>query len=684
MANLEQSQEWQLAVMPGTASLSSLHARVALRNQIVQDSHERARAMGLVPTQQSDFSSQGASDFKITKERSARLYSQAVPIMDMLLEQVSDTASMVVLTDDTGTILRTCCHNTFMESAERVALRQGVSWAESSKGTNAVGTALMLESEILIHAKEHYIQSNQFLTCSAAPIFDPSGNIIGVLDVSGDKRSFHPHTLGLVKMSARMIENYWFRDSFRGKLCVHFHAQPELIGTVVEGIMALDGDGRVQGINLAGLKLLGSSSAALRILGLRGLFGLSFGEMLDRLRASRATPLRIQLPSGPVLYVRADFGESGLDQSFTVGPRTADAKRTADDVAASAWGGLMSETGAPVARAISPPQTLDELGRDDPQMRSVVDKVRRVIDKDVTILILGETGTGKELLARAIHQASVRQHQAFVAVNCASIPETLIESELFGYEEGAFTGAKRKGALGKLLQADGGTLLLDEIGDMPLALQARLLRVLQERRVTPLGSQRSIAINVNVVCATHRNLREMIAQHSFREDLYYRINGLSVKLPRLRERTDLRALCACILREVAPGHALGIDAEIMAAFEVYQWPGNLRQLHSVLRTAAIMAGTDRKITRIHLSDDFLDEIKLASEGVLPNGSLEKAPADSDEVAPMDVSAIDPLQQVKLESIRRALAACGGNVSLAAKQLNVSRNTIYRKLKSAAS
>jgi sigma-54 dependent transcriptional regulator, acetoin dehydrogenase operon transcriptional activator AcoR len=683
MANLEQSQEWQLAAMPGAASLQSLHAGVVLRNQIVQDSHERARAMGLVPTQQCDFSSQGASDFRITKERSARLYSQAVPIMDMLLEQVSDTASMVVLTDDTGIILRTCCHNTFMENAERVALRPGVSWAESSKGTNAVGTALMLESEILIHAKEHYIQSNQFLTCSAAPIFDPSGNIIGVLDVSGDKRSFHPHTLGLVKMSARMIENYWFRDSFRGKLCVHFHAQPELIGTVVEGIMALDGDGRVQGINLAGLKLLGSSSAALRILGLRGLFGLSFGELLDRLRASRVTPLRIQLPSGPLLYVRADFGESGLDHSTGAGSRVADTKqRRAEDAVSGAWGASVSEASAPVARVAPPEQTLDELGRDDPQMRSVVDKVRRVIDKDVTILILGETGTGKELLARAIHHASARRHHAFVAVNCASIPETLIESELFGYEEGAFTGAKRKGAPGKLLQADGGTLLLDEIGDMPLALQARLLRVLQERRVTPLGSQRSIAINVNVVCATHRNLREMITQHRFREDLYYRINGLSVKLPRLRERTDLRALCASILREVAPGQVLGIDTEIIAAFEAYHWPGNLRQLHSVLRTAAIMAGTDRKITGTHLSDDFLDEIKLPSDGAPPNGD-EINPRPSAAVTPMPISAIDPLQQVKFESIQRALAACGGNVSLAAKQLNVSRNTIYRKLKSAA-
>ena len=188
----------------------------------------------------------------------------------------------------------------------------------------------------------------------------------------------------------------------------------------------------------------------------------------------------------------------------------------------------------------------------DPQIEAVVQKVQRVLNRDIPLLILGETGTGKELLARAVHQDSNRAKQPFVAVNCASIPESLIEAELFGYEDGAFTGARRKGACGRIVQANGGTLFLDEIGDMPLALQARLLRVLQERCVTPLGSQKSISVDIAVIGATHRNLREMIEAGTFREDLYYRLNGLVVRLPALRERRDLDIVAQRILLAECP------------------------------------------------------------------------------------------------------------------------------------
>jgi sigma-54 dependent transcriptional regulator, acetoin dehydrogenase operon transcriptional activator AcoR len=185
-----------------------------VRTEAIVASHERSRAFGLSPKDSCDFASPLTADFKITLESSARLYAQAQPVMELLLEQIVDTGSMVLLADNKGTILRTVGNSTFMEQAARVALRPGMSWAEASKGTNAIGTALMLESEFIVHSSEHFINSNHFLTCSAAPIMDHSGNVVGVLDVSGDERSFHPHTLGLVKMSARTIENYWFCDNF--------------------------------------------------------------------------------------------------------------------------------------------------------------------------------------------------------------------------------------------------------------------------------------------------------------------------------------------------------------------------------------------------------------------------------------------------------------------------------------
>jgi transcriptional regulator with PAS, ATPase and Fis domain len=349
------------------------------------------------------------------------------------------------------------------------------------------------------------------------------------------------------------------------------------------------------------------------------------------------------------------------------------------------------------------PYQLDELDFGDAHVRSVIHKVRHVIDKDIPILILGETGTGKELLANAVHQFSQRRDRPFVAINCASIPETLIESELFGYEEGAFTGAKRKGAPGKLLQANGGTLFLDEIGDMPLSLQARLLRVLQERKVVPLGGHRPIDIDVNLISATHRNLRELIDQRGFRDDLYYRINGISVRLPRLRDRTDLAALAQKILREHSPNRSLSIQPTLLEAFLRYPWPGNLRQLNSVLKTAAIMASECSEITSAHLSDDFLDELAMplparvfashansASTDLSSTGqtssSLGHSASDAGDRwrvqdAPVPASsAFDNLEQVEFTTIRRALDTCGGNVSRAAKLLNISRNTIYRKLK----
>jgi transcriptional regulator with PAS, ATPase and Fis domain len=286
-------------------------------------------------------------------------------------------------------------------------------------------------------------------------------------------------------------------------------------------------------------------------------------------------------------------------------------------------------------------------------------------------MIMGETGTGKELLAQAIHNDSPRAQGPFVAVNCASIPETLIESELFGYEDGAFTGARKKGAVGKILQANGGTLFLDEIGDMPYSLQARLLRVLQERMVTPLGSGKSIPVNVEVICATNHNLRRRIAEGLFREDLYYRLNGLVVKLPPLRERTDLETVVKKILGSETEGggprHA--ISDEVLRLFKRHKWPGNFRQLTNLLRTAAIMAGDEDEICLRHMPDDFLDDIA---------DTPEAAPAGAPAAQQM-VAAGANLEEMELAAILKSLEANGGNVSATARALGVSRNTIYRKL-----
>jgi len=262
-----------------------------------------------------------------------------------------------------------------------------------------------------------------------------------------------------------------------------------------------------------------------------------------------------------------------------------------------------------------------------------------------------------------------------VAVNCAAIPEGLIESELFGYEEGAFTGARRKGAPGKILQANGGTLFLDEIGDMPLSLQARLLRVLQERTVTPLGSTRPYPVDVGLVCATHRRLRELINQGHFREDLYYRLNGFVLTLPPLRERTDLLELVHRLIEgETRGGERVEISGEVMELFRRHSWPGNLRQLHNLLRTALAMVDSDGCITRDHLPDDFLEEFgDTGVGGVVPQLSLSSAVEYLAPVAP------GSLEDLETTAIQRAVEFHRGNISAAARELGISRNTLYRKL-----
>ncbi len=618
----------------------------------IEQSHLRCAALGLSRVERPDFEPMVRGDLVLARERNERLFTHAAPVMEMLFEQIVNTESMIVLTDAQGTILHSVGDDAFLARAGKVALAPGVNWAEQAKGTNAIGTALVEELPTLVHGGEHFIHANRFLTCSAAPIFDPRGNVLGVLDVTGDQRSYHQHTMGLVRMSARMIENHWLSEDYGNRLRLHFHLRPEFIGTLLEGIIVVGGDGRLLGANRSALDQLDLSGAALRMHSLASLFDTTVAAVNDHFRAPITVPMRLTAPNGRSFHASARV--NGPVRSMMAGVDLA--SRDVDAVPSS-------QPQAPRAPVATPSggTGLDTLSTGDAQVEALVHKVRRILNKDIPLMILGETGTGKELLARAVHQDSNRARQPFVAVNCASIPETLIEAELFGYEDGAFTGARRKGAAGRIVQANGGTLFLDEIGDMPLSLQARLLRVLQERCVTPLGGHKSIAVDIAVVSATHRDLRAMIAAQQFRDDLYYRLNGLVVRLPALRDRSDLRALASRILRAEAPQHTPAIGADLMRMFERYAWPGNIRQLANVLRTAAAMAGDEDEITEAHLSDDFLED-------------------QHDAAMPAVAASARTLRQSEAALVRSAVDAAGGNLSEAAKRLGISRNTIYRKLR----
>jgi transcriptional regulator of acetoin/glycerol metabolism len=683
----------------GWTTPTAQSADAPARAELIEQSHLRCTALGMTRVERPDFEPMIRGDLTIARERNQRLLTHAAPVMEMLFEQIVNTESMIVLTDAQGTILHSIGDDEFLARAGKVALAPGVNWAEQSKGTNAIGTALVEERPTLVHAGEHFIHANSFLTCSAAPIVDPRGNMLGVLDVTGDQLSYHQHTMGLVRMSARMIENHWLSEDYGNRLRLHFHLRPEFIGTLLEGIIVVGGDGRILGANRSALDQLDISGAALRMHTITSLFETTIGAVIDHFRAPIPLPMRLTLSSGRQFHASARF--NGPLRSVMAG------FEGARDVAPEA---PRIDGAAPVANAAPPARAsvddesarrsrlsgLHYLSTGDAQVEAVVTKVQRVLNKEIPLLILGETGTGKELLARAVHQDSDRARQPFVAVNCASIPESLIEAELFGYEDGAFTGARRKGATGRILQANGGTLFLDEIGDMPLSLQARLLRVLQERCVTPLGSHKSIPVDIAVVSATHRNLREMCAAQTFREDLYYRLNGLVVRLPALRDRSDLRTVARRIVLAEAPDAPPEISTSVMALFERYAWPGNIRQLANVLRTAVVMAGNEPQITEEHLSEDFLEDVRRQPAATATPASVAAAAATSVPLPvapapPAETAAADPapapaaaqartLGESEIALIQAAVDAAGGNISEASKALGISRNTIYRKLR----
>jgi sigma-54 dependent transcriptional regulator, acetoin dehydrogenase operon transcriptional activator AcoR len=329
-------------------------------------------------------------------------------------------------------------------------------------------------------------------------------------------------------------------------------------------------------------------------------------------------------------------------------------------------------------RAAQHALTLEDLAGEDPQMLRNVRSAYRIADSGVSVLIQGPTGSGKEAFAHAMHLVSRRAERPFVAVNCAAIPETLIESELFGYKPGAFTGARKEGMRGKILQSAGGTLFLDEIGDMPLTLQTRLLRVLEEQEIMPLGSETAIKVDLHVLAASHRNLRDMIANGTFREDLYYRLNGITLELPALRDRVDKeRVIHHALAAETGNGRPAAIEMDALQQLVAYPWPGNVRELRNVIRTALAICegGVVRGI-------DLPREIRETNfETMTEQGALQallqgQCTPGSDSATP----PANPLKAAERAALVRVIAECHGNMTRVASQLGMSRNTLYRRMK----
>ncbi|WP_114241115.1 sigma-54-dependent Fis family transcriptional regulator [Dyella sp. C9] len=553
------------------------------------------------------------------RERHETLWRMARAELDLLAPDAAATGSIVVLTDEQGWILDAEGSPGFLDKAGRVALMPGACWNESHVGTNAIGTAIVEGTPVEVRGGEHYFAPHGILSCSSVPIFDPYGKLVGVLDISGEASVAHMHALGLARMAATHIEHRYFDGGIEGSELLRLHADPALLGTAGEGLLAFRG-GRLSAANQVGLRLLGLDRGDIG----RVSYDAVFVEPLQRLRRDGVLVDR----HGQALHGR-------LDHAGDPSRRVAATRRAAAP-------SLARGTEAPLF---------------DASLDVELERARRVLDAGLPVLLQGETGSGKEVFARELHRRCARAHKPFVAINCAALPEGLIEAELFGYEEGAFTGARRSGNPGLLRQADGGVLFLDEIGDMPASLQPRLLRVLQEREMSPLGGGRAVKLDFVLVCATHCDLAVAMKEGRFRSDLYYRIAHHIVAMPPVREHPDRAALVEAMWATLGQGRRLTDAAQ--AALAAYAWPGNLRQLVACLRT----------LVALHDADAVIDA------NALPSYISATDPPAVHAAAP----EAGALQSLAEHAMRQALRDCAGNVSRAARQLGISRSTLYRRL-----
>ncbi|WP_250500940.1 sigma-54-dependent Fis family transcriptional regulator [Caballeronia sp. GAWG1-5s-s] len=589
--------------------------------------------------------------------------------MTTLYQQLADPELAVVLVDADGVIVHQVSSVPFGEAVAADGLRVGALWSEREAGTNGMGTCLIERDCIAVCQHEHFYPRYTSLTCSAAPIFDERGTIAGVLDVTSRSKLLQQHSLVLVGMSRQMIENRLIDARYRHANMIHFHSRPEFVGTLHAGKLAVSDDGVVLAASRSALFQLDLRTPA-ELCGKRieEAFNASLEDMIARSIRGSFHPVTVySAKANSRFFLTAQTPREAAGGATRILMNDS-ALTTRAKPARKEW---RENAGSGAGRL----DKLSHLEFGDPRMASQIQLAARVIQRKIPIILRGQTGTGKEVFANALHSISPNGAGAFVAVNCASLPENLIESELFGYRAGAFTGAQREGRRGKIVQANGGTLFLDEIGDMPLTLQARLLRVLEEHEVTPLGAETTVKVDFQLISASHRNLAELVQTGLFREDLYYRLNGIEINLPPLRERADALALIGHIL-ETESTDPPALSAEARQALLSYSWPGNIRQLRHVLQMAiALCDGPE--IRCAHLPPEIVNGARAVSATTAPTATATAPlPHLTDDA---DTSALNAIQVRERETVLLLLDEHRWNVSNVAKVLGISRNTLYRKM-----
>lgn len=584
----------------------------------------RSREHGLSPVDQVLLNAMPCREIQHIRDRHQRLLSYAEPEMQRLFRALSSAGWVLACLEGKGRSIKYFGSDSPHYKVLSSALNAGVDLSEGVAGTNGPGCALIEHRPSVVCGNEHFLHELRGLSCVAVPIFDPTGKLIGALNAS---KPFDGRPVGVlesVALTTRAVENRMV-DDLAGALVLAIHYRPELTDSAMRGLIHFCEDGEMLGANPSARQMLDLDFLE------QGQKRVSFRDLFschpDEIRRSMNRPTEVECHNGSRLYVRTENGQAATIAVSTI-PK--------------------------IDCPSSPPPFFA-----DASMKPLFERAYRAFQHGVPIVINGETGTGKEVLARWLHATGPVSAGPFVAVNCSAIPAGLIESELFGYVDGAFTGARRGGAKGKFEEANGGTLFLDEIGDMPLEFQARLLRVLQERTVTRLGEEKSRSVSFSLVSATHRNLDKLMEKEEFRDDLYYRLTGLRVTLPALRERKDLDAMTDHLLALAAFPDAPSILApEARDLLRNHAWKGNVRELQQALSLGQALS--NKGVIEV---DHLPDDIKVGQPSV--PGAAER---------------IGVLADAEREAVIEALKRHDGNISSAARELGITRATLYRKIK----
>lgn len=614
--------------------------------ECILKSHERCKNAGIPHDRIFSSKILSTEEMHEKTETYKELITIAAPFMQKLYDFVKGSDFFAILTDRDGCILSVMGDEKILSEASNLKMIVGAYMDEEHIGTNSMGMVLKEKIPVQIYGNDHYIKAYHKWTCSAAPVKDSSDEIIGVLNLTGYSKNVHLHTLGMVVAAADAIEQMIKVKKYNDVIRLNQKHMESVFNSIPTSIITSDVDGTIKTLNKQAVYMFGYAENVIMKMKMNEIFD-GFDDVREILRKGKTA-------SDEEVY--ANSAKSRLQLNMNASPVYSSDGKISEIVFIFQEIKKVRKLASKImaGQAI---YTFDKIVGRDKELLKTIEYSKKISDSSSTILIMGESGTGKEVFAQSIHNYSLRKNEPFIAVNCGAIPRNLIESELFGYEEGSFTGARKGGYAGKFEIADGGTIFLDEIGEMPLDMQTKLLRVIEEKTVTRIGSFKAVPVNVRIIAATNKDLKYESERANFRSDLYYRLNVLPIYLKPLRERKgDIPLLFRYFMEHISQKlgkKCINVPEQYMDYLVNYNWPGNIRELENVVE---LIINTETIPVNLEARDSK-NGIKLI---------------ESDEE---DMS----LEFVEQQHIIRVIRKCSGNITAASKILGIGRNTIYKRI-----